>query len=511
MQLPKVLAIYLPQFHETENNNKWWGKGFTDWVSVKRANPLFNGHVQPHIPLNEDYYDLSDVKVMQRQTELAKDYGIDGFVFYHYYFDADHLELHRPAENYLRAKDIDFPYCFSWANESWVRTWSKIEGNVWGEKSEKTKDSGDAGVLALQKYGGMDEWKAHYDYLLPFFLDDRYIKINGKPIFIIYAPENIPCLSEMIRYWNNLAVQSGFSGIFAIGSNTDSCHECLDAIMFNEPTYCMSKMREKGHYSICNGVTCFDYKEYWKEVLGTLPFIGGQTMFSTTVGYDTTPRRGKNGECFINRSPDTFCEGLVQLIIKSIEYDSDYLFIDAWNEWGEGMHLEPDRENAFSFLLAVRRAKALVAKMDISKKEIASIPDYIAAELDNLKFSVSKLKAQNGLVNSWLALEQSGEIIFANYLRRIGITEVAIYGYSVLGRLLRAQLEKEGIKVSFVIDRFVGDNKEDISVYRVEEDFPSVDMIIITVYGSASIPETLKRKFFGKIITIWELFDISET
>ena len=158
--MPKIITIYLPQFYETEDNNKWWGKGFTDWISVKNSKKYFEGHDAPWKPLNNNYYDLSTHETMKMQAELAKKYGVDGFCFYHYYFENGKKELELPAENLLRWKDIDMPFCFNWASESWIRSWSHISGNVWSEKYEKEDDdcNRSSGVLVNQNYGNEYDW-----------------------------------------------------------------------------------------------------------------------------------------------------------------------------------------------------------------------------------------------------------------------------------------------------------------------------------------------------------------
>ena len=192
----KVIAWYLPQFHEIPENNEWWGTGFTEWVNVKKAKPLEEGHNQPRIPLNDRYYDLSDVSVQKWQIETAKKYGVYGFCMHHYWFDGK-LLLEKPIEQYLKNKGLDFPFCICWANEHWTNRW--IAGN------EK--------ILIEQKYGNKKEWKDHFEYLLPFFRDERYIRIDGKPFMVIYRPELIDCINEMLDYWQKLAKMSGLPGI----------------------------------------------------------------------------------------------------------------------------------------------------------------------------------------------------------------------------------------------------------------------------------------------------------
>ena len=208
MKKIKVLAMYLPQFHRVKENDEWWGEGFTDWTAVKSGVPLYEEHDQPKKPLNGNYYDLLEKSTMQQQSKWMQEYKVDGLCFYHYYFKDGRKILEKPAENLLKWKDINMPYCFCWANESWARTWSNIGNkNTWSAKLEKKEisDVNGRGVLLEQKYGREDDWRKHFEYLLPFFRDERYIKIEGLPIFLIYKPSEIYCLNQMLDYWRKLA------------------------------------------------------------------------------------------------------------------------------------------------------------------------------------------------------------------------------------------------------------------------------------------------------------------
>ena len=191
----KIIAFYLPQFHDIPENDEWWGKGFTEWVNVKKARPLYKGHEQPRIPLNNNYYNLLDDKVKIWQAKLAKEYGVYGFCYYHYWFGGK-LLLEKPMEQMLENPNIDIPFCISWANEPWTKAWV----------NEKK-------VLIPQFYGGKKEWKEHFDYLLKFFKDSRYIKEDGKPLLVIYRAEVIEHLNEMLDYWSELAKKNGFKGM----------------------------------------------------------------------------------------------------------------------------------------------------------------------------------------------------------------------------------------------------------------------------------------------------------
>lgn len=224
----KVLAMYLPQFYRTKENDEWWGEGFTDWTTVRGAKPLFDGHIQPEVPLNENYYDLLDKETMRSQINLMQKHGIDGICIYHYWFKEGRQILEKPAENLLGWKDLNTQYCFCWANETWARTWSNFgDSNVWAAKYEKNRNYDDGGILLEQQYGNSKEWDKHFDYLLPFFKDERYIKYEDKPVFVIYRPKLIFCLEEMIELWNLLAKENGFSGVYFIFANCSQREEKL--------------------------------------------------------------------------------------------------------------------------------------------------------------------------------------------------------------------------------------------------------------------------------------------
>lgn len=361
----KVIAFYLPQFHEIPENNEWWGKGFTEWVNVKKAKPLFEGHRQPRVPKDNNYYDLSDVNVMRWQASLAKEYGLYGFCYYHYWFNG-HMLLQKPLENMLNDKKVDIPFCICWANEHWTNAWVSRENKV----------------LIEQSYGEKKEWKEHYDYLSKFFHDDRYIKEDNKPMIVIYRPDIVDCMEQMMDYWQELAKEDGFDGlVFAYQSMS---YDYLDyhrgdkfdydieyqpgyarAFMKNnKPDFLRKIFRKCMSYSYKLGLNIkettklskYDYKQVWDYIIDTPP-ISEKSIACAFVDWDNTPRRGNGGAVFEGMTPDLFESYLQKLIVKSKEqYKKDYMFIFAWNEWAEGGYLEPDEENGFRNLEAIRNA-----------------------------------------------------------------------------------------------------------------------------------------------------------
>ena len=284
----KVIAMYLPQFHRVKENDEWWGDGFTEWTSVKSAKKLFPEHEQPNVPLNHRYYDLMNPETMRWQAGLMHQYGVDGMGFYHYYFKDGRRILERPAENLLHWKDIDMPFCFSWANESWVRSWSRLtkqRGNPWFAKFDPEGARDDDGILLEQSYGGEDAWRAHFAYLSSFFHDRRYILHDNQPLFLIYKPRDIPCLREMLQLWDKLAQEEGFDGVYAIGSNIEEYQQLgLKGAMLQEPRGTVARfVAERNRYAY-QVRTIYDYEKAWQQILNR--------PISKEVSQAMTIRRG---------------------------------------------------------------------------------------------------------------------------------------------------------------------------------------------------------------------------
>lgn len=508
MQLPKILAIYLPQFHVTYDNDRWWGEGFTDWRTVQTAEPYFDGHQQPRTPLNGEYYDLLEKKTMEEQAVTAKKYGIDGFCFYHYYFKDGKKELEKPAENLLKWKDIDIPFCFNWASESWIRSWSRMHGNIWAEKYDSAGLSDESGILVAQDFGSEQEWKEHFYYLLPFFKDERYIKISGKPVFIFYSPSEIRCLKSMTDLWRQLAVKEGLGGLYLIGARLLSSCDYLDASLIYEPRQAIGKLNEDGDATINNGVRCYEYKKIWDACCECGSTPGMKTFYSGVVDYDDTPRRGTSGECFINVSAEIFKNGMAKILQKSANCGNELVFINAWNEWGEGMHLEPDIAKKYSMLEALTCAKK---EFDNENKMVEKLDEYGSIERSTaygeIERNFKKFKELFEVVDRWLFLEQERNYSIKNYLHSIGSSSFAIYGMSSLGKHLLLRARKEGIEPAYGIDRYVGQFGDDFKIYRPEEELPNVDCIIITAYDYEEIKNTLKKKTNAKIVYIGEMIE----
>ncbi len=348
----KLIAMYLPQFHEIPENNDAWGKGFTEWVNVRKARPLFLGHHQPRIPLHENYYNLLEHGVMARQIAMAKKAGIYGFCFYHYWFGG-RMVLEKPVEMLLNNKKIDFHYCFSWANEPWTKTWHGAGGN---------KE-----ILIPQNYGGKEEWETHYNYFRPYFLDERYIKEENRPVLMIYRLRNIPRFNDMIRYWNECARRDGFSGIFIISMNR--CREnveksCLvNASVDFEPNRTKAELlvekpilnpKEEGGF-LWNrlAMRCIDYRKLNEKMLGKEHAKHHFRM--AFVDFDDSPRRSMRAVIMKGSSPKRFGKYLKKTMQLSMQEGNEYVFLNAWNEWGEGNYLEPDIRHRYGYLKQIKK------------------------------------------------------------------------------------------------------------------------------------------------------------
>lgn len=355
----KIFAFYLPQFHETEENNEWWGKGFTEWTHVNAAKPLYNKHLQPIKPLNNNYYNLMDKKTIEWQTSLMKKYGIDGLVYYHYYFCGKKL-LNKPAENLLKWKDINQPFFFCWANHSWYKA-------VDGVKN----------LLIEQTYGSEAEWEEHFKYLLPFFKDERYQKRNGKPILMVFDAKFLQ-KNDLFAFFDYRCKQEGFDGICIIETFKDlsnksnyynfknSISTCTDLIYVRQPDVAKTIILKKRKYSPIRFYTKFKRILFMKGIIkGVETFRGGcfynimqkyriideKACNGVFFSWDNTPRHSKRGFVITVPNKQKFMQYM------SLISNDEYVFINAWNEWAEGMVLEPTEHNGYKYLEWIKEWK----------------------------------------------------------------------------------------------------------------------------------------------------------
>lgn len=486
-----MIAMYLPQFHVIPENNMWWGEGYTEWDAVKEAVSYSEKHRQPRIPLEDNYYNLLEKSTMLWQVSLMKKYGIYGMCFYHYYFKEGKKVLERPAENLLCWKDIDMPFCFSWANETWARSWSKLSSkNVWNIKKEK-KDGKE--ILIEQEYGTEVDWEKHFEYLIPFFKDERYIKYNNMPIFVIHNPERMNCIREMLQKWNEWAKDSGFDGIFCIGRNNDM--ETTDAKLQQEPNYSDIFITEKNK--------TFDAIN--DQILANAYLADDRTFLCATPGYDDTPRRGTEGEIIFDSTPEKFYDQLRALLYYAKKRNHEYMFINAWNEWGEGMYLEPDTVYKYGYLDAVFRAN----NEEYSAHEIESINERVMSGVKQLiLFQKNKLGKINKICDtfdSMLHVFERNET-FASKLQVMGYENVAVVGLGKIGRHLVNELISDGYDVKYGVDKTANEDDFDFPIYRRYDDLPEVDVAVVTIFDK-DIVETLKSQSNNTVITIDELLN----
>lgn len=489
--------MYLPQFHRVKENDKWWGEGFTEWTAARQALPLFDGHYQPHVPLNANYYDLLNKGTMQWQADLMKKYGVDGQCIYHYWFKEGRQILEKPAENLLRWTDINMPFFFCWANESWARTWSHLRNcTSWSTRLEPEQKLGDNDILLEQQYGAEKEWKQHFDYLLPFFQDSRYLKIDNKPVFMIYKTAEIYCLQEMAGYWRSLAKEVGFSGIYFIGANNYNSR-VLDLAMSFEPEHALRILRGKKKSD--SGVYRCDYAEVWSEIIN-YSTQGERISIQGFSGRDNTPRQGRGGQVVENATPEKFREYLAELIAKNLSNGCEMTFINAWNEWGEGMHLEPDEKYGYGFLEGVAYAKEHY--QDYMEKYSRNLSYEDTKEIENLKEINGRYRSYWTLLNDWLTLKEQG-IELETYFVKRGIRSIAIYGIGLLGKHLYYELEKSVVEIKCIIDRGAAFGKKGVLLCRPEEELPETDMIVVTAtYAYSEIYEQLKERGYTNIVSL---------
>lgn len=360
----KYVSFYLPQFHEISENNEWWGKGFTEWSNVKTAKPLFKEHYQPRVPKNNNYYDLSKINDIKAQFEKAKKNNIYGFCFYHYWFNGK-LLLEKPAELLLDNKEIDGNYCFSWANETWARTWNGQDKNI----------------LIQQDYGNKQNWINHIHYLMKFFKDERYIKIDNQPVLLIYNSHKIENFDEMLNVWNNELLQNNMEKVCFIDTLNSFNHTQHKKASFGvhfEPWYTITTDYRLRTYlrikkSIRNLFMRFiAYDKLPKFIQSTINYdyinkrimsrnVNKSTFTGLFPDWDNSPRKATTGHSTIidKSTPKKFAKYNKVLRKKILDDNLEkFIFINAWNEWGESAYLEEDEKYGSAYLDVIKNSEA---------------------------------------------------------------------------------------------------------------------------------------------------------
>ena len=350
----RFIAFYLPQFHPIPENDLWWGKGFTEWTNVARARPLFKGHYQPHVPADLGFYDLRVPETRAAQADLAREYGIEAFCYWHYWFEGKRL-IERPFNDVLQSGEPDFPFCLAWANESWSRRWL-------GEEKE---------ILMRQTYSEQDDYN-HIHWLMRAFADPRYVRVEGRPLFLIYRPRDLPNLKRTTEIFRSECVKHGLPEPFLLGMNAHAYNanfrnEGLDGTVAFKPELGYlpnylndGPVRGKFKRNLKRGILSaslkiYDYANAQRAMMQT--YRSGQDYPTVFVGWDNSPRRGENGIIIVNQTPNVFENILRQTVtrVNAGPIQDKIIFLNAWNEWAEGNHLEPDLKFGHAFLEAVRR------------------------------------------------------------------------------------------------------------------------------------------------------------
>lgn len=349
----KLIAFYLPQFHAIAENDEWWGKGFTEWSNVMPAQPQFEWHYQPHIPSDLGYYDLLDPAVQRRQTNLAKLHGVGGFCFYAYWFGGKRL-LEKPIENYIKDQSLDLPFCLCWANENWSRRWDGLDNEI----------------LIAQSHSPEDDL-AFIQHFSKYIKDGRYIRVDGKPLLLIYRPGLLPSAKETAKRWRKWCLQNGIGEIYLAYTQAfeqeDPHNFGFDAAIEFPPNHSLAPNVTQVVKPISDnfGGHVYDW-QYFVEASRNYKKPAYKLFRSVCPSWDNTARRKNNGTIFANSSPSGYQEWLQNAIADTFarfENPNERLvFINAWNEWAEGAHLEPDQRYGYAYLEATR--KALVSKAE---------------------------------------------------------------------------------------------------------------------------------------------------
>lgn len=381
MQKARVIALYLPQFHPIPENDKWWGKGFTEWTNVAKAKPLFHGHYQPRIPADLGFYDLRVPEVREQQAAMAQEAGIEGFCYYHYWFAGKQL-LERPLQEVISSKKPNFPFCICWANHTW-------SSKTWQQSSVRQKNT----LLIEQTYPGKSDDIAHFNALLSAFEDSRYIKIDGKLLFAIYDFYNFPHIKEFMQTWQNLAKQHNLPPFFFIGMTTNTLSFRIEDN--GQKVYQLPNLKSSAaiyNYGLSLGFDAINsfgkrrgemlyegkIRNITKVILRRLGLPAGKIRYDydrTVCNYfapedkwenvyptilpqwDRTPRVADGEGIYVNATPESFKKHIEQALelLKDKAPEHRILFLKSWNEWGEGNYVEPDLRYGHGFLDVLRR------------------------------------------------------------------------------------------------------------------------------------------------------------
>lgn len=372
----RAIAFYLPQFHPVPENDEWWGNGFTEWQNVAKARRLFPGHYQPHLPADLGFYDLRLPEVRAAQAALAREYGIHGFCYYHYWFNGRRI-LERPFNEVLSSGAPDLPFCLCWANENWTRVW----------------DGGERNILLEQNYSEQDD-REHIQSLIPAFKDARYIRVHGKPLFLVYRTELLPDPRRTAAIWQEEATCAGLPGLYLARvenfvRGTDPKEIGFDAgVEFAPDSTHGGRMLYRGALArwlgklgmlprVFRDGNVFSYRATVEGMLSR-PNVPYRRFRCVSPMWDNSARRNSNSRVYIGATPELYRRWLREIVVRTRrihESDEQLVFINAWNEWAEGAHLEPDQRWGRAYLAATQAGLQEGLQAPLSADNANPLPD----------------------------------------------------------------------------------------------------------------------------------------
>jgi lipopolysaccharide biosynthesis protein len=376
------VSFYLPQFHPVPENDAWWGPGFTEWTNTAKARPLFRGHVQPHLPADLGFYDLRLPEAREAQSDLAQRYGVEAFVYWHYWFGGGRRILERPFAEVLASGAPSVKFCLAWANQTW--------SGIWHGASDK--------VLMEQTYPGLDDEIAHFEHLLPAFRDERYLRVDDKPVFYVFRPEELPDAAAFVDRWQAMARAAGLPGLYLVAEVSDLLgagprYVDVDAAGFDAGVYMRIPARrtQADILRMRFGRKVLHRPEVYPHATDFVPAPAGiseRLQPCVYPNWDNTPRSGRRGLAVTGSTPELFRRHVTQAVATLTDRPAAerLLWVKSWNEWAEGNHLEPDLEHGHGWLqalhdgltasstLATEPARVLTAALGTSAAATASTP-----------------------------------------------------------------------------------------------------------------------------------------
>jgi len=353
--------MYLPQYHPIPENDKAWGNGFTEWTNVAKATKLFRGHYQPRIPKDLGFYDLRLEETREAQAEMARQAGIDGFMYWHYWFGGGRVVLERPIREIIASGKPDYPICLGWGNHSWTT-------RSWNGQNQLQRDT----VIVEQTYPGEQDWINHFKYLEDIFRDNRYIKVKGNLLFVIYDPLGLPNVEDYMQCWRELAHRNGLGGfhfVALVSGGQDKCKQIyglkfdafINSNMWKAEMRLKGKVRKLVENKLRNifpyfALDIYNYEDitrnFWDE-----DDLRENVYLSVIPQWDRSPRSGRRAVIYKNSSPDKFYKHLKEAVViqKQKKCTEKIIFLRSWNEWGEGNYVEPDLKYGSQYLEVIRK------------------------------------------------------------------------------------------------------------------------------------------------------------